>query len=162
MGYEEGLRENEHFADKDEARRRLLQTRHGALLGTLAYMSPERAQGLVHRLNARSDIYSASVVMHELLTLEHYLGTDYLSLMSMFHAVMHKEPTLTTSRAPGSSLQEALPAEWVYFLTKGMPRCRWRSSPKQAPCDIQMRGDHTRTISTWLDIVRQITRSISM
>jgi serine/threonine-protein kinase len=46
----------------------------GAVLGTPAYMSPEQAAGHNSQVDARSDVYSAAVVLHELLAVRHYLS----------------------------------------------------------------------------------------
>jgi serine/threonine protein kinase len=46
----------------------VLETAHGAVLGTIGYMSPEQGRGEVESLDARSDIFSLGAILHYLLT----------------------------------------------------------------------------------------------
>ena len=64
------------------------QTEEGVIVGTVAYMSPEQAQG--HRVDARSDIFSFGSVLYEMLT-----GRPpwrRASSVEILHAILHDEP----------------------------------------------------------------------
>src|SRR5262249_38692193 len=47
---------------------RTLFTRHGAIVGTLEYMSPEQAENSAVDVDTRTDIYALGVMLYELLT----------------------------------------------------------------------------------------------
>ncbi len=57
-----------------KAASRAVQTHAGVIKGKLAYMSPEQLMG--HDIDHRSDVFAASVILHELLTGERLFGGD--------------------------------------------------------------------------------------
>ena len=84
-------------------------TRQGAILGTLAYMSPEQASG--KPLDERSDIFSFGVVLYELLSRRRpFSGATDLELLQ---TVIHGTP------AP---LSEELPLELRMLLEKALQK----------------------------------------
>jgi len=96
------------------------------LIGTPAYMSPEQAA--CAELDARSDLYSLTVTLHEFLALRHYLAHRADSLYGLIDAVqteqveiIHAEPT---EHAP-------LPPELRHFCWRGLqkdPALRFQSA----------------------------------
>jgi Tol biopolymer transport system component len=78
------------------------RTRQGQILGTVAYMSPEQAQG--RNIDARSDIFSFGVLLYEMLTGRRpFGGRDNLSILS---AILRDEPI-----PPGRISAAPLPPE---------------------------------------------------
>lgn len=82
------------------------QTEEGRIAGTIAYMSPEQAEG--KKLDPRSDIFSFGVVLYEMLTGRRAFQEG--SRISTLSAIIHKQP------AP-------LPAAVPHDLQKIVARC---------------------------------------
>jgi len=101
-------------------RGRMYMTHVGSLVGTPAYMSPEQARGEVDRLDARSDLYSACVVLHELITLRHYLA-DERTTADVLGAVITREMTRQELQRTHPA-QGAHPPELLYIAHQGLAK----------------------------------------
>jgi serine/threonine-protein kinase len=101
-------------------RERLYTTRRGALVGTPFYMSPEQARGDVDSIDERSDVYCATALVYELITLKHYLG-ERDSLVDVIRAIQHEEPP-SWFTAMTHSTQGPPPAEFIHFVRKGLKK----------------------------------------
>ncbi len=89
----------------------------GRLVGTPLFMSPEQAR--MEPLDTRSDLYSAAVLFHELITLRHYLeGSD--DIPTILQKVGHEgwRRSLLDWHRPGP--QPMAPLELYHFLRKAM------------------------------------------
>ncbi len=72
------------------------RTEEGKILGTIAYMSPEQAEG--KKLDARSDIFSFGTVLYEMFTGRHPFHRE--SRLSTLSAILNQEPKPVSEIAP--------------------------------------------------------------
>jgi serine/threonine-protein kinase len=120
---ERGVKDEGSLAHADTADatdpKRLIQTAHGALLGTPLYMSPEQALGRTHELDERSDIYSATLLFVELMTLAHPFA-DKKTVQELLVAQAKEDITGDTLRPLAFKAQ--LPMEFAWFVLEGLDK----------------------------------------
>ncbi len=81
----------------DQDARRVSKTGEGAIAGTVAYMSPEQAEG--KKVDARSDIFSFGAVLYEMITGRRAFAGD--SMISVLSAILRDEPKPAAELAHG-------------------------------------------------------------
>jgi Tol biopolymer transport system component len=95
-------------------------TEEGTILGTVAYMSPEQAEG--KKVDFRSDIFSFGSMLYEMVTGQRAFAGG--SKMSSLSAVLYKEPP------PPSESVADIPEELDRIIARCMkkdPARRWQS-----------------------------------
>jgi len=106
-------------AEPASEKARMFHTRQGALVGTPAYMSPEQAQG--KPIDERSDVYSAIVLLDELMSLRHYLA-HATTLPGLLQAVVYENPSFIAIAGGRSPAQGPMPAELAHLVYKGLTK----------------------------------------
>jgi predicted ATPase len=81
-------------------------TEPGAILGTVAYMSPEQVRGAP--TESASDVFSLGIVLYQLITGQHPFDAD--SPLGMLHAIATRRPL------PAARLNPAAPASLAGLL----------------------------------------------
>ena len=97
-----------------------LRTEAGTIIGTVAYMSPEQADG--HTVDARSDIFAFGAVLYEMITGKRAFSGD--SKLSTLASVLHSEPV------PLSQIGPAIPRDVERIISRCLrkdPQRRWQS-----------------------------------
>ncbi len=100
---------------------RRYSTRHGSLIGTPAYMSPEQALGLNDQIDERSDMYSAMVMLHELLGLKHYLH-DKQTVAAMITSIVSEDTPVHEMGWYADAPMGCPPAEYLHMFHKGFSK----------------------------------------
>jgi serine/threonine protein kinase len=98
----------------------VLRTEAGTIIGTVAYMSPEQADG--HTVDARSDIFSFGAVLYEMVTGRRAFSGD--SKLSTLASVLHSEPV------PLSQMSQGIPRDVERIISRCLrkdPQRRWQS-----------------------------------
>ena len=114
-----------------------LQTEAGSIVGTVAYMSPEQAEG--RKVDARSDIFSFGAVLYEMVTGRRpFEGATRISTLS---AILHEEPQ------PPCDLVPDLPAELQIIISRCLRK------------DVERRAQHVDDIKLALEELRDDSTS---
>lgn len=88
------------------------QTIPGMIIGTVAYMSPEQAQG--KEVDARSDIFSFGAVMYEMLTgKQPFAGENAVEIIVK---ILHREPVALNQLLP------EIPSELEQVINKALSK----------------------------------------
>jgi serine/threonine protein kinase len=90
------------------------KTALGQVLGTLAYMSPEQAEG--RAIGHRSDVFSLGILLYEMATGQHPFKRD--NNVSTLSAI------LTATPAPVVTINDSLPAELGAVIARCLARSR--------------------------------------
>ncbi len=130
---------SEHVDDYPSATTQSMRprTETGAIVGTVAYMSPEQAQGGM--VDARSDIFSFGLVLYEMVTGRRAFQGD--SKISILSAILREEP------APIRQISKNAPIE----LDRIVARCL-RKDPAR-------RSQHIVDVKSVLEQLREKTES---
>ncbi|MFV8752647.1 serine/threonine-protein kinase [Nannocystaceae bacterium ST9] len=100
-----------------------IETVDGSIVGTPQYMSPEQAAGEVVELDGRSDIYSAFVVLWELLTLTPYVAEGKTAMQTVL-AVQEREFPSMIDGIFDHPTQGSVPVELRHFLRHGLAKAK--------------------------------------
>jgi serine/threonine protein kinase len=96
-------------------------TREGTVMGTPMYMPPEQANGQVHAIGRRSDIYSLGAILYEVLVLEPPVekGGGFVAVLQR---VIHNEIIAPEKRSPQRAREGKIPPDLAAIAMKALAR----------------------------------------
>ena len=126
-------------------------TNAGTTIGTIAYMSPEQARG--EELDARSDVFSAGVVLYEMATGQ--LPFQGPTVATMFEALLTRPP------APPSQVKAGIPAELDRIIVKALEKDRARCYQSAAELRIDLKRLQRRSESGVVSSAQDVPAPVS-
>lgn len=148
---------------EENERGRMYMTHVGSLVGTPAYMSPEQARGDVTSIDARSDLYSACVMLHEFITLRHYLA-DETTTAGLLGAIIAKDVGGADEQQMACPAQQGMPAELMYVSLKGMakePAQRAYASASDMVAELQRVLSGTFSVNCKVTMTKRVFRELA-
>jgi len=127
-------------AGESGATRTMALTQAGSVVGTIAYMSPEQAEG--KPLDYRSDIFSFGLVVYEMVTGKRAFAGD--SQASVIASLLRDEPK------PIAELRPDVPPELDYLISRCLRKEPERRAQSMADLKVTLDDlpDHLRTSSS--------------
>ena len=111
------------------------RTEEGKIVGTVAYMSPEQAEGI--RVDARSDIFSFGSLLYELVTGQRpFQGDTRLATLSL---ILHQKPKAIAELAPDVPVG----------LDKAILRCLAKDPSQRFQYIIELKAVLDRVTAEW-------------
>jgi len=129
-----------------------LITKEARTMGTVAYMSPEQAQG--NAVDSRTDIWSLGVVLYEMLTAElPFKGEREASIL---YSIVHEEP------CSFKGLRPPIPLELQRIISRAMkkaPESRYRSAAEMLE-DLRKYQGALKAETMWVFSLRTFLKRI--